>query len=167
MRWNDWRVISCSSETTKAQALPASRIEHLLLVAVCSAAPRRLGMRLLIALRASVDDTVNAHHKASRRRLLEPGCGPVRLHTVAGAYLRRFMCGQPGELDMDKDTIKGNFKQLKGKIKQQWGKLTDDEIDQMEGNAEILSGKLQEPYGLEKDEAERQAREFRSSNNWN
>ena len=47
------------------------------------------------------------------------------------------------------------------------GKLTDDEIDQMEGNAEILSGKLQERYGLEKDEAERQAREFRSSNNWN
>ena len=68
---------------------------------------------------------------------------------------------------MDKDTIKGNFKQLKGKIKQQWGKLTDDEIDQMEGNAEILSGKLQERYGLEKEEAERQAREFRKSNNWN
>jgi uncharacterized protein YjbJ (UPF0337 family) len=68
---------------------------------------------------------------------------------------------------MDKDTIKGNFTQLKGKIKQQWGKLTDDEIDQMEGNAEILSGKLQERYGLQKEEAERQAREFRKSNNWN
>lgn len=37
----------------------------------------------------------------------------------------------------------------------------------MEGNAEILSGKLQERYGLQKEEAERQAREFRNSNNWN
>lgn len=68
---------------------------------------------------------------------------------------------------MNKDTIQGNFTQLKGKIKQQWGKLTDDEIDQMEGHAEILAGKLQERYGLERDEAERQAKEFRRTNNWN
>lgn len=67
---------------------------------------------------------------------------------------------------MNKDITSGNFKQLKGKIKQQWGKLTDDEIDQMEGNAEILAGKLQERYGLAKDDAERQARDFRSRNNW-
>lgn len=68
---------------------------------------------------------------------------------------------------MNKDIAKGNFTQLKGQIKQQWGKLTDDEIDQMEGHAEILAGKLQERYGLEKDEAERQARDFRTTNNWN
>ena len=68
---------------------------------------------------------------------------------------------------MNKDIAGGNFKQLKGKIKQQWGKLTDDEIDQMEGNAEILAGKLQERYGLNRDDAERQAKEFRDSNNWN
>ena len=68
---------------------------------------------------------------------------------------------------MNKDIVKGNFTQLKGKIKQQWGKLTDDEIDQMEGHAEILAGKLQERYGLQRDEAERQAKEFRSTNNWN
>ncbi len=68
---------------------------------------------------------------------------------------------------MNKDTLQGNFTQLKGRIKQQWGKLTDDEIDQMEGNAEILAGKLQERYGLARDEAEKQAREFRTRNNWN
>jgi uncharacterized protein YjbJ (UPF0337 family) len=56
---------------------------------------------------------------------------------------------------------------LKGKIKQQWGKLTDDEIEEMEGHAEILVGKLQERYGLARDEAERQAKEFRTRNNWN
>ena len=67
---------------------------------------------------------------------------------------------------MNRDIAAGNFKQLKGKIKQQWGKLTDDEIDQMEGSAEILVGKLQERYGLDRNEAERQAREFRSQNNW-
>jgi uncharacterized protein YjbJ (UPF0337 family) len=68
---------------------------------------------------------------------------------------------------MNKDTVKGNFTQLKGKIKQQWGKLTDDEIDQMEGHAEILAGKLQERYGLQRDEAERQAKEFQTKNQWN
>jgi uncharacterized protein YjbJ (UPF0337 family) len=60
----------------------------------------------------------------------------------------------------------GNFKQVKGKIKQQWGKLTDDEIDQMEGNAEILVGKLQERYSWDRAEAERQAREFQNRENW-
>ncbi|HKE96578.1 MAG TPA: CsbD family protein [Povalibacter sp.] len=68
---------------------------------------------------------------------------------------------------MNKDTVQGAFTQLKGKIKQQWGKLTDDEIDEMEGHAEVLAGKLQERYGLNREEAERQAKEFRSRNNWN
>lgn len=67
---------------------------------------------------------------------------------------------------MNKDIAGGNFKQIKGRIKQQWGKLTDDEIDQMEGHAEILAGKLQERYGMAQADAEREAREFRSRNNW-
>jgi uncharacterized protein YjbJ (UPF0337 family) len=70
------------------------------------------------------------------------------------------------ERRMNKNITEGNFKQLKGKIKQQWGKLTDDEIDQMEGHAEILAGKLQERYGLAQEDAERQAREFQTRNNW-
>jgi uncharacterized protein YjbJ (UPF0337 family) len=67
---------------------------------------------------------------------------------------------------MNKDITEGTFKQVKGKIKQQWGKLTDDEIDEMEGNAEILAGKLQERYGMAKEDAEREARDFRTRNNW-
>ncbi len=67
---------------------------------------------------------------------------------------------------MNRDITRGNFNQIKGKLKQQWGKLTDDEIDQMEGNADILIGKLQERYGWNREEAERQAREFRTQNNW-
>lgn len=67
---------------------------------------------------------------------------------------------------MNRDMAKGAFHQIKGKIKQQWGKLTDDEIDEMEGNAEILAGKLQQRYGLSREDAERQVRDFRSQNSW-
>jgi len=68
---------------------------------------------------------------------------------------------------MNNDRMAGNWKQIKGKVKEQWGKLTDDEIDQLEGKSEQLAGKLQEKYGLQREEAERQARDFRSRNNWN
>ena len=68
---------------------------------------------------------------------------------------------------MDSNRTAGNWKQLKGKIKEQWGKLTDDEVDQLEGKSDQLAGKLQERYGIARDEAERQARDFRTRNDWN
>ena len=64
------------------------------------------------------------------------------------------------------DRTAGQWKQIKGSIKEQWGKLTDDEITQLEGNSEKLAGKLQERYGLAREEAERQAKEFRTRNDW-
>ena len=57
---------------------------------------------------------------------------------------------------MNWDRIEGNWKQLKGKVKEQWGKLTDDDIDVIAGKKDQLVGKLQEQYGVSKDEAERQ-----------
>jgi uncharacterized protein YjbJ (UPF0337 family) len=57
---------------------------------------------------------------------------------------------------MNRDTLKGQWTQLKGKAREQWGKLTDDELDQMQGNAEILIGKIQERYGRSREEAERE-----------
>ena len=57
---------------------------------------------------------------------------------------------------MNSDTFKGQWTQLKGKIRQQWGKLTDDEVDQIQGNSEMLIGKIQERYGRSRDEAERE-----------
>lgn len=57
---------------------------------------------------------------------------------------------------MNRDTLKGQWTQLKGKVREQWGKLTDDEIDQMRGNAEMLIGKIQERYGRSREEAERE-----------
>jgi len=61
---------------------------------------------------------------------------------------------------MNKDILQGNWSQLKGKIKQQWGKLTDDDVAAINGAYEELEGKLQEVYGYQKDEAERQIKKF-------
>ncbi|MED5388367.1 MAG: CsbD family protein [Pseudomonadota bacterium] len=57
---------------------------------------------------------------------------------------------------MNWNTIEGRWKELKGNIKEQWGELTDDEIDQAEGKRDILLGKLQAKYGIAKEEAEKQ-----------
>ncbi|WP_395680263.1 CsbD family protein [Dokdonella sp.] len=61
---------------------------------------------------------------------------------------------------MNDDRIKGQWKQLAGKLKAKWGKLTDDDLKIAEGNSEYLAGKIQERYGVAKDEAKRQIDEF-------
>jgi len=61
---------------------------------------------------------------------------------------------------MNKDTMQGQWKQLKGKMQAQWGKLTNDDLDVAEGNAEYLAGKIQERYGIARDEAQKQVGEF-------
>jgi uncharacterized protein YjbJ (UPF0337 family) len=60
------------------------------------------------------------------------------------------------------DRVQGNWKQLRGKAKEQWGKLTDDELDVVEGRRDILAGKIQNAYGIARDEAERQIDEWAS-----
>ncbi|MEQ8663933.1 MAG: CsbD family protein [Gammaproteobacteria bacterium] len=57
---------------------------------------------------------------------------------------------------MNTDIATGKWKQLKGSVKEKWGKLTDDELDQVDGNAERFTGLLQERYGLARDEAEKE-----------
>ena len=61
---------------------------------------------------------------------------------------------------MNWDTVKGNWKQLHGKAREEWGEFSGDEWDQVGGNFEQFVGKLQEKYGYSRDEAERRAREF-------
>ena len=63
---------------------------------------------------------------------------------------------------MNADILKGKWLQLKGEARRQWGKLTDDDLDQIEGNAEKMMGKLQERYGYGRDEAERELDAFLS-----
>jgi uncharacterized protein YjbJ (UPF0337 family) len=61
---------------------------------------------------------------------------------------------------MNKDTWEGNWKQFKGKIQEEWGKLTDDDLDVISGQREQLVGRLQERYGLAKADAEKKVKEF-------
>jgi len=62
--------------------------------------------------------------------------------------------------EMNEDRIKGQWRQLNGRLKSRWGKLTDDDLRVADGNAEYLAGKLQERYGIARDEAAKQVREF-------
>ena len=57
---------------------------------------------------------------------------------------------------MNSDRIGGNWKELKGKVQQQWGKLTDDDVDKIDGRREELVGKIQKAYGKSRDEAEKE-----------
>ena len=61
---------------------------------------------------------------------------------------------------MNWDTIKGNWKQMSGKVKEEWGDLTDDEITEAEGDRDQLVGKIQAKYGIAKEEAEQQVDSF-------
>jgi len=57
---------------------------------------------------------------------------------------------------MNVDILQGKWKQMKGEVKQWWGKMTDDEIDQIGGSYDKLVGKLQEKYGYTRDQAEKE-----------
>ena len=61
---------------------------------------------------------------------------------------------------MNWDRIEGNWKNFRGKMKEQWGKLTDDDFDIVAGKRDQLSGRIQERYGIAKDEADRQITEW-------
>jgi uncharacterized protein YjbJ (UPF0337 family) len=57
------------------------------------------------------------------------------------------------------DQIKGNWRQMKGSLKNVWGNLTDDDLARIEGDRDKLIGTLQERYGIARDEAERQVKD--------
>jgi uncharacterized protein YjbJ (UPF0337 family) len=65
---------------------------------------------------------------------------------------------------MNENTAKGTWHQIKGKVKEQWGKLTDDDLDVINGRREQLYGRIQERHGIARDEAERQVGDFERKN---
>jgi uncharacterized protein YjbJ (UPF0337 family) len=64
------------------------------------------------------------------------------------------------ELTMNWDQVKGNWKQFTGKVRERWGKLTDDDMAMVEGRRDQLAGRLQERYGIAKEQAESEIDEF-------
>jgi uncharacterized protein YjbJ (UPF0337 family) len=64
---------------------------------------------------------------------------------------------------MNQDIIQGKWTQLKGSLKAQWGKLTEDDLARLDGNRQYLIGRLQERYGWQKDKAEQEIEMFEQS----
>lgn len=61
---------------------------------------------------------------------------------------------------MNDDQVKGNWKELKGKAQKNWGKLTNDDMEEMKGSRTELIGKIQKKYGKSKEEAEKEVDKF-------
>lgn len=61
---------------------------------------------------------------------------------------------------MNKDTFEGNWKEIKGTVQKQWGKLTNDHLDQINGSREKLSGAIQKSYGVAREDAEKQMKDW-------
>jgi uncharacterized protein YjbJ (UPF0337 family) len=64
---------------------------------------------------------------------------------------------------MNQDRIQGNWKQVRGKVKEQWGKLTDDDLDVIDGRREQLLGRIQERHGIARSQAESELNDFEQS----
>jgi uncharacterized protein YjbJ (UPF0337 family) len=65
---------------------------------------------------------------------------------------------------MNHDRLSGQWKQVKGKVREHWGRLTDDDLDVIAGRRSQLLGRIQERHGLARDEAERQVESFAREN---
>jgi uncharacterized protein YjbJ (UPF0337 family) len=68
------------------------------------------------------------------------------------------------EKTMNQERMQGNWRQFKGKVKEQWGKLTDDDLEVIAGKREQLLGKIQERHGISKEEAEKQVAVWKDRN---
>ncbi len=65
---------------------------------------------------------------------------------------------------MNSDQLQGKWKQMKGSVKEKWGKLTDDDLDVIAGQHDQLVGKIQERYGVTKEEAMKQIKDWNAVN---
>jgi uncharacterized protein YjbJ (UPF0337 family) len=70
------------------------------------------------------------------------------------------------ECAMDWNRVEGNWKQVKGKVKEKWGKLTDDDLDVINGRRDQLEGKIQERYGIAKDQTRKDIDDWYSAQKW-
>lgn len=68
------------------------------------------------------------------------------------------------EITMNEDRMQGNWKMVKGKVKEQWGKLTDDDLDVIAGRRDQLLGRIQQRHGVARDEADKQVSDWERRN---
>lgn len=66
---------------------------------------------------------------------------------------------------MNNDMIKGEWKEIKGAVQKKWGKLTNDDLAMINGDRTKLAGSIQKAYGIQRDEAEKQLKEWEDTNN--
>jgi uncharacterized protein YjbJ (UPF0337 family) len=66
---------------------------------------------------------------------------------------------------MNKETLQGDWNTIKGKVKEKWGRLTDNDLTEINGKRDLLIGKLQKTYGLAKDRAEQQLSQWEQETN--
>lgn len=89
---------------------------------------------------------------------------------ITGSWVRRRSRTQSTtsfmEMDMDWNRVEGSWKQVKGAVKEKWGKLTDDDLDVINGRREQLEGKIQERYGFAKDQIRSDVDAWYNSQTW-
>jgi len=79
----------------------------------------------------------------------------------------RYLCIlMHAEKVMDWNRVEGNWKQVKGKVKEKWGKLTDDDLNVINGRRDQLEGKIQERYGYAKDQARKDIDDWYGAQRW-
>ena len=101
---------------------------------------------------------------------------PAARNSAQGGHVGHYPAAEllvawmPGKIDrkphMDWNRVEGNWKQIKGKVKEKWGKLTDDDLTAIAGNRDQLEGKIQERYGIAKDQVRKDVDDWYSSQSW-
>jgi uncharacterized protein YjbJ (UPF0337 family) len=77
-----------------------------------------------------------------------------------GALTDHGLSNLKGSSQMNWDRVEGNWKQFAGKIKEKWGKLTEDDLQVIDGQQDQLVGRIQERYGVAKEEAQKQVKNW-------
>jgi uncharacterized protein YjbJ (UPF0337 family) len=93
---------------------------------------------------------------------------PRQCRSAAGTIqAKNRFCRTTGkEMKMDWNRVEGNWKQMKGKIKEKWGNLTDDDLTTINGKRDQLEGKIQERYGIAKDQVRRDVDDWYNTQTW-
>ena len=103
-------------------------------------------------------DSQRPRRSATRRT---EGAGTIQATEVFLAIIVKHR-----EFKMDWNRVEGNWKQVKGKVKEKWGNLTDDDLTAINGQRDQLEGKIQERYGLAKDKVRKDVDDWYNTQTW-